>query len=119
MNRPKTTTIITIFIIGAIICIAGFCGFRWCNSARDFNILSEKYSQDKKIVYFTSLFVNNMLGSSKDISFEDRLKMENAVRDINNKEIFDQWEKFTKSADGTNAQENAKALLDLIVKNLN
>jgi len=59
-----------------------------------------------------------MLGAKKEISFDERLIMENSVRAINNQAIFDQWNKFVNSADSTDAQANAMALLHLLTKSL-
>ena len=118
MIKPTKTTFVIIFIMLIIICIAGFFALQWYQSIKEFNVLSEKYSEDKKIDNFISLFVNNMLGTVKDISFDQRLEMENSVRAINNQAIFEQWTKFTNSANSTDAQTNAEALLQLLTNAL-
>ena len=117
MTKPIKIATVIIFIV-FVFGIAGFFAFRWYQTAKDFNALSEKYSEDKKIDDFISLFVNNMLGTAKDISFDQRLGMENSVRAINNQAIFDQWTKFTNSANSIDAQTNAEALLKLLTDNL-
>jgi hypothetical protein len=46
------------------------------------------------------------------------LKLENAVREIQDKEILDQWIKFTESKTEDEAQKNVKDLLEILVNKL-
>jgi hypothetical protein len=101
-----------------IVCAAGFFAFQWYQTDKGYNSLSAKYSENKKIDTFISLFVNNMLGVAKDISFDQRLQMENSVRSINNTQIFNKWEAFTTSSNSAAAQINAQALLQMLTNNL-
>lgn len=68
-----------------------------------------------KIVTFTQLFIDKVLSGQTEVSFEDRLQLENAVRDINDQEIFDQWQKFVKSGINEEGQQNLTVLLKLLV----
>ena len=60
---------------------------------------------------FLNLFIEKVLKSNQEITFEDRLKLENAVRDINDPEILATWEQFTG---GTNEAENQKGVKELL-----
>ncbi len=73
------------------------------------------YQHSEKILDFTKLFIIKVLKSEGAVSFEDRLKLENTVRDINDKDIFDQWQKFTNSKTQIEAQIEVKNLLELLV----
>jgi hypothetical protein len=73
---------------------------------------------NEKIVIFTQLFVDKVLSGQDEVSFEDRLQLENAVRDINNQEIFTQWQKFAKGGTTTETQQNLAKLLKLLMSNI-
>ena len=73
---------------------------------------------NEKIINFADLFITKVLKSDNEVSFEDRLIIENVVRDIGNKEILDQWQKFTESRTEQEAQNEVKNLLEILVKNI-
>ena len=52
---------------------------------------------NQKSLSFAKIFVDKFLLGEGTVGFEDRLKLENAVREINDPEIFSQWQKFTAS----------------------
>ena len=71
-----------------------------------------------KVIKFTQLFIEKVLNAKEEISFEDRLKLENAVRDLQDENILSQWQKFTNSATESEAQENVRSLLDVLSKKI-
>ena len=75
----------------------------------------ESYQYNEKILSFSKLFVTKVLKTEGDVSFEDRLKLENAIRDINDKAIFDQWQEFVNSESQIQAQIAVKDLLELLI----
>ena len=68
-----------------------------------------------KIVAFTQLFIDKVLSGQTEVSFEDRLQLENAVRGLNDQEIFDQWQKFVKGGTSQEGQQNLTKLLKLLI----
>lgn len=72
------------------------------------------FETNEKKVAFAKLFVEKVFLGKGDVSFEDRLLMENAVREINNKEILNQWQRFVDS-NSENAQSEASALLIMLL----
>lgn len=74
--------------------------------------------KNDKVFAFTRLFVEKVLKADGEVSFEDRLALENAVRDTNDQEIIDQWKKFTGSSDEKEAQGEVKNLLGLLVEEI-
>ena len=72
-----------------------------------------------KVVNFLNLFIQKVLKSDKEVSFEDRLQLENAVRDINDPEILSTWEQFTNGTNEAQIQQGVKALLEALVKKIN
>lgn len=118
MITPTKSQIIAIIIIIVLIFTSGFFALKWYSGAQEIRALNERNSENKKIVSFIYLFIDNIFGEGQEVSFEARLKMENAVRDINKEDILNQWEKFTASKTQEESQANAKSLFDLLIKNL-
>ncbi|MFH1967891.1 MAG: hypothetical protein ABIJ84_00720 [bacterium] len=69
---------------------------------------------NEKSLFFASLFIDKVLLGEGEVSFEDRLKLENAVRDIGDKEIFDQWQGFVKSQSDKDVQVSVARMLNLL-----
>lgn len=79
---------------------------------------AETQNGNAKIASFLNLFIEKVLQSKTDISFEDRLKLENAVRDLNDSEILSLWETFTQATTADEVQADCKNLLQALVKKL-
>ena len=71
-----------------------------------------------KVINFLSLFIQKVLRTDKEVSFENRLKLENAIRDINDPEILSKWEKFTGATDESEIQNGVKDLLEVLVNKI-
>jgi hypothetical protein len=76
------------------------------------------FQYDQKVLNFTKLFITKVLKSDGEVSFDDRLQLENSVRDINDKTIFDQWQKFVNAKTALEAQIEVKNLLELLVNKI-
>lgn len=76
------------------------------------------FNRNDKVINFSRLFIDNVLKGNKEVDFDTRLKLENAVRDIKDDEILAQWDKFTKSQTESDAQNEVKNLLDLLMKKI-
>ena len=70
---------------------------------------------NEKTLAFGKLFVEKVLKGASEVDFEDRLKLENSVREINDQEIFDQWQKFIKSENDQQAQEEVAELFIMLL----
>jgi hypothetical protein len=73
---------------------------------------------NEKVLDFLSLFIKKVLKAENEVDFETRLKLENYVRQIGDKDILDQWNKFINSQTETEAQKNVKDLLELLAKKI-
>jgi hypothetical protein len=126
MNRQK----LIIILIIALIVINIFLIYRYLLLAQEIEKmkitsgLPEKSTitfpstKNERIINFLKLFIAKVLKAEKEVDFETRLKLENAVREIQDKEILDQWIKFTESQTETEAQKNVKDLLEILVNKL-
>ncbi len=73
---------------------------------------------NSQTVDFAKLFVTKVLAADQEIDFETRLELENAVRNLQDKEILDAWQKFTNSQDEAEAQNQVKALLNVLLEKI-
>ena len=73
---------------------------------------------NENILDFAKIFINQVLRAEKEIDFETRLKLEYAVRDLADKEILKQWDNFVNSKTESEAQEQVKNLLEILVNKI-
>jgi non-homologous end joining protein Ku len=117
MNKKiSLIVLVSVLVLGNI-----FFGLKYYFSNQSLRTAREQVKEQNlndKVLNFSIMFVDKVLKASGEVSFEDRLKMENAVRDINNQEILDQWTKFTASKTEGEAQTEVKNLLELLIKSI-
>lgn len=77
-----------------------------------------KTESNTKVISFTELFIKKVLQADKEVDFETRLSLENAVRDLNDKEIMAEWQNFTASKTEMDAQNSVKKLLEILVSKI-
>jgi len=95
--------------------------FTWKYATLQANLQAAKVqlagqNSDKKVLDFMRIFIEKVLRAKKDVSFDDRLKLETMVRGLNDNQVLDQWNKFVNSKDQSSAQEEVKNLLSLLVQ---
>ncbi len=67
------------------------------------------------VLNFTGLFIEKVLKAEGEIDFETRLKLESAVRALNDDAVLTAWQRFTNSATEKDAQDAVKNLLGILV----
>ncbi len=116
-KKSKTLKIVlAVLVVGNI-----FFAWTYVSSrvaVRNLEVATEKQKVNSKILSFTQLFVEKVLGGTKEVSFDDRLALENAVRDLNDKEIFESWQTFTKARDSAEVQKDFYALFRLLLNKI-
>lgn len=80
--------------------------------------LAKKSDLNVQTLNFARLFIERVLQAKGEVSFENRLKLENMVRDLNDPAILELWNNFVNSKSEQDAQENVKLLLDLLIKKI-
>lgn len=63
---------------------------------------------------FMKLFIDTVLGTNGVISFDDRVKLENDVRTLEDENAIKLWDNFVNSSDSETAQENAVKLMSYL-----
>ncbi|MFA6520614.1 MAG: hypothetical protein WCT44_03350 [Candidatus Paceibacterota bacterium] len=70
---------------------------------------------NEKVVNFASMFIKQVLQADKEVDFETRLSLENAVRDLKDEQIMAEWQKFVGSKTEAEAQNSVKRLLGILI----
>ena len=63
---------------------------------------------------FLKLFIDTVLNTKEIISFENRVKLENDIRQLGDKAVTTQWDAFVASKDTKIAQEAAVKLMSML-----
>jgi hypothetical protein len=117
MDKNKiVTAVIAILLVGNVF-------FAWKFYSANQELAAEKKIADSQkknvgVSEFSKMFVADVLKAQGEVSFDTRLKLENAVRQLNDQEILDQWNKFVKSPNETDAQNEVKNLLEILVNKI-
>ncbi len=67
---------------------------------------------------FLKFFIDTVINTKGTISYEDRVKLENDIRQIHDPVLTKQWEVFIASVDSKDAQANAAKLMSLLASKL-
>jgi len=70
---------------------------------------------NEKVLSFSRLFVTNILRNEQAINFDQRLELENAVRDIKDPEIYKAWQEFTNAKEQSAVQLSFYNLFSLLL----
>lgn len=113
MNRQKIVWIFIFVLMGGN-AILGASYFFTVRTLHRTQAILETQKTNSKVLAFTKLFLEKVLKAQAGVSFEERLRLENAARDIGDAQILAQWQKFTASTTEMSAQEEVKNLLVLL-----
>lgn len=118
MTKSKIILIIIIVILlfGNI-----FLSFQYLAMQREvrrLGVIANTQKINEQVLAFAKLFVEKVLKAETEVSFETRLQLENAVRNLDDNKIMTQWQKFVESKTETEAQEEVKNLLDIVIEKI-
>jgi hypothetical protein len=80
--------------------------------------LVESQQINEKTLNFTKLFIDKVLKAEGEVSFEDRLQLENSVRNLEDEQILTYWNNFVESKTPEEAQNEGRNLLDALIKKI-
>jgi len=123
LNHKPINAIRLILIVIIVILLASniSLGVKYVKSQKELKETKstlETQVMNRKVLDFSKLFIEKVLKAEEEINFEDRLKLENAVRNLNDEEILAQWNKFLASKDELEAQREVKNLLELLINKI-
>lgn len=110
-----------IIVVGALVIGNIFFGFFYFNNLKELNTLESTQSKvelNQKIINFSEMFIKKVLQADKEVDFETRLSLENAVRDLKDPEVMTEWQNFTASKTEADAQNSVKKLLGILVSKI-
>jgi len=114
MDSSQSNTVAYYFLI-VILLLSNVYFFAIYRSAKKnaglITVSEETFREGKRALKFMDLMVNLLL-SGKVVSDDERIRLENAVRDIGDEVILAKWKAFTESDTEAMAQ---KKLLDLLM----
>lgn len=117
VQRKKLYTILAaVLVIGLV-----FFAWQYISLKRQLQTAEKSVSGqqvNKKVLAFSELFITNVLQGGQAVSFDQRLQLENAVRDINDPQIYSAWQKFTNAKDQAEIQQNFYSLFSLLLKKI-
>lgn len=114
----KKVVVILIIVLGLGLGFFGWQYFLLQAQLQTAKSALESQQVNKKVLVFSQLFVTNVLQGSKEVSFDDRLQLENAMRDIKDPELFAAWQKFTSAKDQAEIQQQFSSLFQLLLKKI-
>jgi Na+-transporting NADH:ubiquinone oxidoreductase subunit NqrC len=112
MNKFKIFAVV-LFIL--LIASNIFFAVKYFLNVKQIKQIKQEQQINSDVLSFTKLFVDKVLMGSKEVSFEDRLQLENSIRALKDKEAFDLWDKFTKAKEQTEIQSNFYDLFSLLL----
>ncbi len=115
MSKQKTILLLVILILVAGNAFFAMKYFSAQEELQQAKVIAEGKQTNEKVVNFTKLFIAQVLKADGEVDFETRLKLENSVRDLNDEKILAQWQKFVESETETEAQEEVKNLLEILI----
>jgi len=71
---------------------------------------------NERVLVFRNMFTEKVLLATGEVDFDTRLNLETAVRNLDDQEIFNQWQIFIKAQTKEEASAQAKKLLHLLVQ---
>jgi len=71
-----------------------------------------------QVARFLKFFIDTVLNTQGTISFDDRVKLENDIRQIGDSTLTTQWTDFVNSKDSKIAQANAVKLMSLLTNKM-
>jgi len=114
VNKPKIILVLILILLAGNVFL-GVKYFSVVKELRQDQAALQAQKTGDKVLEFTKLFIEKVLKAKTEVDFETRLRFEAAVRDLEDEEIFAQWQRFIESRTEVVAQEEVKNLLDVLV----
>jgi Na+-transporting NADH:ubiquinone oxidoreductase subunit NqrC len=120
MTNKIRYTIISLFLV-ILVALNIFLFVLYYNSTKELRgqkLTAQTCQHNQKILDFAKLFFDKVIKADTAVSFDDRIMLENAVRDVNDQAVIDQWRKFTNAKTAQQTQDEVRNLLDLLINKI-
>ena len=114
MKQKQIYIIITILLLTNL-----FLGVKYFNASKELKetkIITATQEERTKFTEFNKVFISEVLEAKSEVNYDTRLKLDEMVKDISNKELTAQWQKFTDSQTEKEAQDETVKLLRLLAE---
>ncbi|MCX6718227.1 MAG: hypothetical protein NTY81_01295 [Candidatus Staskawiczbacteria bacterium] len=118
---PDKKTIIISVVILILVALSALLGVGYFLQYQETQKIQAELSKQKLnagVINFLDLFIGKVLKSQTEVSFDDRLKLENAIRNLNDPDLLAKWEAFTNATDQQGVQIGVENLLEALVKKI-
>jgi len=110
--------VFVIMIFGVLLIASVYFGLNYFLASNELGKIQSfqaKVELNQKVLNFSSMFIHEVLDAEKEVGFETRLSLENAVRDLKDPVILSEWQNFTNSKTEKEAQDSVRRLLALLI----
>jgi hypothetical protein len=112
--RLLSNILMLILLIGNI-----FFSIQYIGSIKQEALAKEDNTIERiQISRFLKSFIDIVINSQGTVSFEDRVKLENDIRQIRDADLIKQWESFVDSKDSKIAQSTAIKLMSMLTSKM-
>ena len=124
MNKPKIILIIILILLAGNVFLGvkyfflGVKYFSVVKELRQTKTALQTQTTNEKVLEFSKLFIKEVLKAETEVNFDTRLKLENAVKNLGDEAILNQWQKFTESKTEVQAQKEVKNLLEMLMNKI-
>ena len=118
---PNHNRIVVIIIVGVLLIGNAFFGLNYFFNYQELQNLKSTESKvelNTKVLDFASMFIKKVLQADKEVDFETRLSLENAVRGLKDDAVMSEWQNFIGSKTEKDAQNSVKKLLEILVNKI-
>lgn len=118
MDKKSLIISLIISVLLILCAVLGVLCYSYSQSFYQQKTLNQSYKHSEKVIAFAKLFIQKVIKANGQISFEDRLALENSVRATGDADIVAQWRRFTDATSEAQTQQELKNLLDLLVNKI-
>ena len=116
MKQKQVYLIIVILLLANL-----FLGVKYFNANKELketkSIIAAR-QEKTKFTEFNKIFISEVLQTKTEVNYDTRLKLDKMIKEINNKELTAQWQKFTDSQTEKEAQDETVKLLRLLAEKM-
>ena len=85
---------------------------------RQFTEQAQKIEKNVKVASFLKFFIDSTLSTKGVISYDDRVKLEADIRELNDPEVLGAWTNLIASQDSESAQKSVVVFLSMLANRM-
>ena len=116
MKQKQIYLIIIILLLSNL-----FLGVKYFNASKELKETKSAIAAQEertKFAEFNKTFISEVLKAKSEVDYDTRLKLDKMIKDIDDKNLTAQWQKFTDSQTEKEAQDETVKLLGLLAEGM-